>query len=158
VHLYLYYPVASARFAAPSLYVEREPALIETPDLGVYNLEDVMPDLAERFDALFKKKYKTQHLTDRALDNTIRNGMLKTLWDLVLSKGSDIKITSVELSLVNTDIYDKRNGINYTVDLLINEAVYEVNGVLGLVLVDDRWQIDVIREYKWSPFYPQIKH
>lgn len=125
---------------------------------NVYSLEDYAPDLAERFEVLLRKKYPTQPPADRALGKIIINGTPVVLWRLALSQGSDVEITSVELSLRNTDIRDKRNDIIYTVNLLINETNYEVIGVLGLALVDGKWQIDAVQEFGWSPFYPKIKH
>lgn len=110
------------------------------------------PDFAGRLEGLIRQKYQTQPLTDKGLKSIL---LLPadpvTLWKLVLSTGSDIKITSVKTSLRNTDIDDEKNDINYTVNLLINNTSHEVTGVLTLVFVDDKWQIDDIYEFGWSP-------
>lgn len=124
------------------------------PGKNVYNLEDYAPDLAERFEALIKQKYQTQPMTDKVLKLIELNAMPETLWKVVISKGSDIKVTSVKTSLRNNDINDKENDINYTVDLLINKTSYEVNGVLVLILVDNKWMIDDIYVFGWSPSFP----
>jgi hypothetical protein len=121
---------------------------------GLYSYEDLVPDLAEHYEALFKEKYQTQPLTDKGYSLIVRNSMPITLWKIVLKAGSDIEVTSVKTSLKNTDIDDKQNDINYTINLLINKASYEVIGVMTLVLVDNKWMIDGICEVEWSPKQP----
>jgi hypothetical protein len=125
------------------------PSLI--PGKNVYNLEDYAPDLVKRYKALIKQKYQTQPVTDKGFESIELNSMCVELWKMVLKKGSDIEVTSVKTSLRNKDIDDKKNQIDYTINFLFDKTYYEITGVLTLVLVDNKWMIDDIYEFTWSP-------
>jgi hypothetical protein len=124
---------------------------LPTPHQSVMGLEDYAPDLAERYKALIKQKYKSQPVTDKGYELNELNYMCVDLWKMVIKKGSDIKVTSAKTTLRNKDIDSKNNQIDYTVNLLFNKDSYDVTGVMTLVLVDNKWMVDDIYEFSWSP-------
>lgn len=131
--------------------IENRTKSLASPSPGVMGLKDFAPDLSERFDTLIKQKYQTQPVTDKCLKSIEAYGLCTTLWKDTLSTGSDIKVTSVETSLRNKDLDDKENDIDYTVDLVIGKASYEVTGTVVLVIVDGKWMIDGDLLSGWNP-------